>query len=64
MSEPNTTGPRPGDRIQVEAAGKVLQTENRDGVPWAMVWLQQPDGPDARVWLPVDMVVLLPRVDR
>lgn len=60
MTDPqvNVEGPQPGDRVQVEARGKVLSAFDRNGVTWAGVEVQA-DGRRARVWLPVDMLVLL-----
>jgi hypothetical protein len=56
----NVEGPQPGDRVQVEARGRVLALDTRGGELWADVMLTTEDG--ATVFtakLPVEMLVLL-----
>jgi hypothetical protein len=56
----NVEGPQPGDRVQVEARGRVLAVETRGGEPWVDVMLTTEDG--ATVFtarLPAEMLVLL-----
>ena len=54
------TGPRIGDRVQVEARGTVREMQARDGVAGVLVQLD--DGP--AVWVPVAVVLLNSRGDR
>jgi hypothetical protein len=55
-------GPRDGDRVQIEAAGTVVEVQVRDDVPGALIEL---DHGGAVLWLPLDCVVLLdPRSPR
>ena len=50
-------GPRIDDRVAVEARGRVVELQDRDGASGALVELD--DG--GQVWLPLDALVLLGR---
>jgi hypothetical protein len=55
-------GPRPGDRVQVEARGHVMASRDRAGIREYLVHLRTVGGDQrADVWLPVEMLVLLDR---
>jgi hypothetical protein len=60
MTDPlvNVEGPQPGDRVQVEARGRVLETNvDRDGTPCALV--QFDSDAIVGIWLPMAALVLL-----
>jgi hypothetical protein len=58
MTESNVVrhiGPRVGDRVQVEARGRLVELQDREGRPGALIGLD--DG--GIVWVPREALVLL-----
>jgi hypothetical protein len=70
MAEPEFIPPRIGDHVQIKTPGRVVELRNLAGVPGAVVELDPTVGPfthdhpdgvrPARVWLPLDALVVLP----
>jgi hypothetical protein len=52
----NDVGPRPGDRVQVETRGRVVELQRRGDVAGALVELDDDAGV---LWLPADALVLV-----
>jgi hypothetical protein len=62
--------PRIGDHVEIKAPGRIVEMRLYAGLPGAVVELDptasgfaddHPDGvPPARVWLPLDAVVVIP----
>lgn len=70
MADPEFIPPRLGDHVRITATGRVVELHHYAGVPGAVVELDRtisrfsrdhPDGvPPARVWFPLDELVVLP----
>jgi hypothetical protein len=67
---PEFIPPRIGDRVEIKTPGRIVEMRLYAGVPGAVVELDpivirfahdHPDGvPPARIWLPLDAVVVIP----
>ena len=59
MTDSNVTGPRAGDRVQIELFGRVVELVERDGMAGALVELGTGEATQPRVWVPVEALVVL-----
>jgi hypothetical protein len=67
MADPEFIPPRVGDHVQITTPGRVVELRPLAGVPGAVVELDPTVGHDhpdgvrpARVWLPLEALVVLP----
>jgi hypothetical protein len=58
-SEPQYTGPRSGDQVQLEIFARVIELQERDLMAGALVELATGEPEQPRVWVPLNALVVV-----